>query len=77
VKITQAAEEIIQVCRLVSSANPTNTYDSLDIFHSEKEDIKNATSIKPKRQKLKRKKYNTIHMLQEVTQDDPPTSNTS
>jgi hypothetical protein len=39
-----------------------NTYDSLEIFHSEKDDIKNDTSIKPKRQILKRKCIRNIHM---------------
>jgi hypothetical protein len=60
-KITQAADASLQVCQLAPSANPTNTYDSLNIYHSEKNDIKNDTFIKPKRQKLKRK-YIRIYM---------------
>jgi hypothetical protein len=62
VKITQDTEESLRVCHLASSANPTNTSDSLDICHSEKYLIKNDTSIKPKRQNIKRKCKRTIHM---------------
>jgi hypothetical protein len=65
------------MCHLASFANPTNTSDSLDICHSEKDDIKNDTSIKPKRQKIKEKMYKNYTYVQELTKVDPPTSNTS
>jgi hypothetical protein len=48
VKITQAVEASLRVCHLAPSANTKYTYDSLDIFHSEKEDINNYMSTKKK-----------------------------
>jgi hypothetical protein len=64
VKITQAAEASLRVCQLASSTNPKNTSDSLDICHSEKEDINNYTSIKQKDKKM----YKNYTYVQEVTQ---------
>jgi hypothetical protein len=75
-KITQVVEASLQVSWLAPSMNLENTYYSLDICDSEKYNIKNDMSIKPKRRKDKKRMYTTIHMLQEVTQGDPHTSNT-
>ena len=70
-------EASLQVCYLASSANPMNKSNSLDIYHSEIDEIKIGTSIRPKRQKIKKKKmYTNYTYVQEVTQGDPPTSNT-
>jgi hypothetical protein len=77
VKITQATEASLRVFWLASSVNPMNTSNSLDIYHSEKDDIKYDTSIKPERQKIKNQMYKNYTYVQEVTQGYLPTSNTS
>jgi hypothetical protein len=41
--MTQVVEASLRVCRLASFENPMNTFDSLDIYHSEKYDIKKTT----------------------------------
>jgi hypothetical protein len=64
VKITQVAEASLRVFQLAPSANPKNTPNSLDIFHSEKQDINNDTSIKQKDKKM----YKNYTYVQEVTQ---------
>ena len=51
-----------------------NTSDSFEIFHSKKYDINNNTAIKKKYKNLLYKNYTYV---QEVTQGDPPMSNTS